>query len=249
MSKKLLKTLIKPVKYGLESLFGLEALLAEWWAAAAYRRVFFANWQLPPRHDLFLHKINLFWEWRKTRNAGWLERGIYSLLAIRHGAKVLELCCGDGFNAYYFYSGKAGSVLAVDIAAAAIRYAKRHFRAPNLTFEIADIRHQMPAADFDNIVCDVALEYFPEDDIHALMPAIRERLAARTGTFSGHVLLVKDEVLRNHRYRFTSKDDLKRFLAPHFRNVTVFETIFPERHNMYFWASDGALPLRENPEP
>jgi hypothetical protein len=38
-------------------------------------------------------------------------------------------------------------------------------------------------------------------------------------------------------------DDLKRFLSPHFRNVKVFETIFPSRHNLYFWASDGALPF------
>jgi hypothetical protein len=41
-------------------------------------------------------------------------------------------------------------------------------------------------------------------------------------------------------------DDLKRFLTPYFKNVTVFETIYSERHNLYFWASDGILPLSQN---
>ncbi len=37
--------------------------------------------------------------------------------------------------------------------------------------------------------------------------------------------------------------DLKRFLTPHFKNVRVFETIYPERHNLYFWASDAVIPF------
>jgi hypothetical protein len=39
--------------------------------------------------------------------------------------------------------------------------------------------------------------------------------------------------------------DLKRFFTPHFKNVTVFETIFPERHNLYFWVSDGIIPFSD----
>jgi SAM-dependent methyltransferase len=201
---------------------------------------------LPPRRDLLLHKINMFWEWRKTRNAGWLERGVYSQLAIRQGADVLDLCCGDGFYAYYFYSGKAGTVLAVDMDAAAIRYARRHFRAPNLSYEIADIRRQMPEGVFDNIICDAALEYFAEDEIRELIRAMRDRLAAKAGTLSGHALVGTADAVQNRQYRFTSKNDLERFLTPHFKNVTVFETIFPERHNLYFWASDGKVPLLAN---
>ena len=51
------------------------------------------------------------------------------------------------------------------------------------------------------------------------------------------------KAIHQHEYEFADMDDLKRFLSPHFRNVKVFETIFPSRHNLYFWASDGALPF------
>jgi hypothetical protein len=41
-------------------------------------------------------------------------------------------------------------------------------------------------------------------------------------------------------------NDLKRFLSPHFKNVTVFETVYAERHNLYFWASDSVLPFSDH---
>jgi len=50
--------------------------------------------------------------------------------------------------------------------------------------------------------------------------------------------------LSHHEYEFKSKEDLRRFLAPHFACVTVFETKHPGRHNLYFWASDGVLPFQ-----
>jgi len=49
--------------------------------------------------------------------------------------------------------------------------------------------------------------------------------------------------LSHHEYEFQDKADLMRFLRPYFRSVTVFETIYPDRHNLYFWASQGVLPF------
>jgi hypothetical protein len=49
--------------------------------------------------------------------------------------------------------------------------------------------------------------------------------------------------IHQHEYEFKNKEDLLRFFEPHFKNVKVFETIYPTRHNLYFWASDGALPF------
>jgi hypothetical protein len=36
---------------------------------------------------------------------------------------------------------------------------------------------------------------------------------------------------------------LIRFLAPHFANLTMFETIYPGQYNLHFCGSDGARPL------
>jgi cyclopropane fatty-acyl-phospholipid synthase-like methyltransferase len=203
----------------------------------------------PPQPEFFEHKIDLYWQWGATRNSHWVERGVYSTLAIKEGASVLELCCGSGFNTYFFYSKKARNIVAVDFDPVAIRCAKGSFTAPNLSYRVADIRSEMPSGDFDNIVWDGAIEHFTQDEIATLMKEIKQRLAARTGTLSGQTIVERDDgtkQLQHHEYEFKSKEDLARFLRPHFKNVTVFETIYPDRHNLYFWASDGIIPFMED---
>lgn len=49
--------------------------------------------------------------------------------------------------------------------------------------------------------------------------------------------------LKQHEYEFADKEDLKRFFVPYFKNVIVWETIYEDRHNLYFMASDGELPF------
>ena len=53
--------------------------------------------------------------------------------------------------------------------------------------------------------------------------------------------------LSHHEYEFKSKEDLARALKRHFAHVLVFENIssdqFEQRHNLYFYASDGQLPF------
>jgi len=152
---------------------------------------------------------------------------------------------GGGFNAHFFYSIRVGSMLSVDFDPKAIAYARRNFTAENVRYELADIRTQMPEGIFDNIVWDAAIEHFTEAEIDQLMGNIKKRLTP-TGTLSGFTIAEKTDgkkMLPHHEYEFKSKEDLARFFRPHFKNVKVFETIYPDRHNLYFWASDGILPF------
>jgi len=229
----------------LESLFSLEARAAERWVSGAHHRLFLAQWGIYPVPEFFDHKIGLYWMWRARREPHWVERGVFSLLTMEPGCKALELCCGDGFNAHFFYSARVGSMRSVDFDPKAIAYAKRNFRAENITYEIADIRTQMPQETFDNIVWDAAIEHFTETEIADLMGNIKARLPP-TGVLSGFTIVERSDgkkMLPHHEYEFKSKDDLARFFRPHFRNVKVFETIYSDRHNLYFWASDGILPF------
>jgi hypothetical protein len=59
------------------------------------------------------------------------------------------------------------------------------------------------------------------------------------GILGGYTIVERPngKSLSHHEYEFKSKEDLARFFTPHFKHVTVFETIYPERHNLYFWAS------------
>ncbi len=227
-----------------EAIFELESRLARGWASAAHRRLFAAQWSLPPNPEWFDHSIDLYYQWAKTNNSLWLERGAYGSLALK-GGRVLELSCGDGFNAKHFYAHRSQEVLACDFDPTAIRTARRKNHAPNISYVLADIRTQMPAGKFANITWDAAIEHFTPQEITAIMGSIKERLTS-DGILSGYTLVESAsgvKALHQHEHEFKDMCDLQRFLAPHFRNIRIFETIYPSRHNLYFWASDAAIPF------
>jgi SAM-dependent methyltransferase len=244
-STQKLRSRLSFAKPFLEKLFAFEAGIAERWAAGAHHRLFLAQWGLYPLPEFFQHKIGHYWLWEASNSPWAVERGVFSLLAMKQGCEALELCCGDGFNAHYFYRARVSSMICVDFDPKAIAYARKHFRSEAIRYEVADIRTQMPTGSFDNIVWDAAIEHFTESEIDAIMLEIKKRLSA-DGVLSGYTLVERPDGkkhLEHHEYEFKSKEDLARFLTPHFRNVNVFETVYPDRHNLYFWASDGAIPF------
>jgi hypothetical protein len=94
---------------------------------------------------------------------------------------------------------------------------------------------------------DAALEHFTKDEMKNILENIKERLS-NFGVFSGYTIVEKEsgqKSLEHHEYEFKSKEDLLEVLKPYFNNIIVFETIYPERHNLYFWASDGSIPFKE----
>ena len=207
---------------------------------------FFLQWQIGASHpEWFDHYLDLCYQWGKPfGNAFWVERGVFSMLAMKSGAKVLELCCGDGFNAKYFYSYKAGSICSCDFDSSAINHAHIYNATDKTQFVLADIRKNMPKGKFDNIIWDAAIEHFTPTEIEKIMFDIKDRLVSN-GILSGYTIVERPEgkSLEQHEYEFKSKEDLLRFLTPHFKHAKVFETIYSDRHNLYFYASDGVLPF------
>jgi SAM-dependent methyltransferase len=232
------------IKLLAESLFGLEARLAKTWASGAHKRLLAAQWSLKPTPEWFDHSIDLFHLWPKANSSLWLERGIFSGLALK-GENVLELSCGDGFNTKHFYAHRSKKVIACDFDPTAIRAARSKNPHPNVEYVLADIRTEMPKGQFRNIVWDAAIAHFTPEEVKGIMENIRARLAP-DGILSGYTIVVKADgtkQLPQHEYEFKDMADLKKFLTPYFQNVKVFETIYPERHNLYFWASNGVLPF------
>ena len=203
------------------------------------------DWGVAPQPEWFDHFCDQFYWFRQTQNPLWVERGIFGLLAIKQGANVLELCCGDGFNSYHFYSIRAEKIISVDFDKDAIPHAKKFNQAKNVEFKLCDIRNEMPYGKFDNIVWDAAIEHFTEIEIDGIMKNIKERLKA-SGVVSGYTIVERPtgvKSLSHHEREFRSKEDLKSFFDPLFKNVKVFETIYPSTHNLYFFASDEAIPF------
>lgn len=214
-------------------------------AARAHSAQMHYEWIVPPQPEWFDHFSDQFYLFRKSQTPLWAERGIFGLLAMKQGADVLELCCGDGFNAYHFYSIRAKRIISVDFDKDAIPHAKKFNQAPNVEFRLCDIRNEMPEGQFDNIVWDAAIEHFTEEEIAAIMKGIKDRLKPG-GVLTGYTIVEREDgqkSLTHHEREFKSMNDLKAFIEPHFQHVKVFETIYPVRHNLYFYASDGVLPF------
>ena len=96
-----------------------------------------------------------------------------------------------------------------------------------------------------NIVWDAAIEHFTEQEIDNMLFDIKRRLASG-GVLSGYTIVERhdgNKHIHQHEYEFHDKEDLLRFLSPHFQHVKVFETVYPSRHNLSFWASDSTLPF------
>jgi len=230
-----------------EAIFGFEAKLASWWAGHAYKRLFWSQWGVQPAPEWFNHNIDLFFQWKfQNKNSFWVERGVFSGLALL-GGDVLELASGDGFNAKYFYAKRSKSVTACDFDPSAIKYSSKNNSYRNVKYILADIRTDMPEGKFQNIIWDAAIEHFTEAEIEKLMPEIKSRLT-EDGIMSGYTIVEGSQVshgkmIHQHEYEFKNKEDLERFITPYFKNVNVFETIIDDRHNLYFWASDSVLPF------
>lgn len=198
--------------------------------------------------EYFDHYIDLHYQWKKNREAFPMERGVFSSLAMMKNAETLDLCCGDGFNSYYFYSKRSKKVTAIDFDREAIFWAKKNFRASNLEFIIGDIRTDIPNKIFDNIIWDAAIEHFTENEIVNLMKEIKSRLRPE-GILSGYTIVEAEhggKHLHQHEYEFHDKEDLARFLKPYFSNIHIFTTVYASRSNLYFFATDGTLPFEQD---
>jgi len=205
------------------------------------------EWNIKPIPEWFDHYIDHYYQWHQRRNPMWLERGCFNLLAIKENSNLLELCCGDGFNAYHFYSIRARNIIAVDFDKDAIAHAKKNNQANNINYQMSDIRINLPDDKFDNIVWDAAIEHFTKKEIIKLMEKIKNRLN-NNGILSGYTIIEEntDPGHPQHEIRFTSKEDLLSFFVPHFKNIKIFETIHPNRKNLYFFASDSILPFDDD---
>lgn len=243
--KALLQPLKSSVRWSLRAMFSLEAKIAAAWASSAYRRLMWAQWSIGGVSEHFDHRIEQYFHWPETGSPMWLERGLFSRFALR-GGDVLELTCGNGFNTRHFYAFGSRSVLACDYDPSAIAAARRDNPAANIEYVVADLRAGLPTGSFDNVIWDFGFSiarYFTEDEADRIFSGIKQRLADR-GIFSGYTAIeARSPREAAHRYGFQGAEDLRQLLTNQYANVRVLETTYPDRRNLYFWASDGPLPL------
>ena len=84
MFKKIVRLLLKSAII-FQPIVKLECFLSRKWASAAHRRLMILQWGLGSNPEHFDHHIDLYYQWLKTRNSLWLERGVFGSLALRGG--------------------------------------------------------------------------------------------------------------------------------------------------------------------
>jgi SAM-dependent methyltransferase len=208
------------------------------------------EWEVLSHSNYFDHYLNLH-GWHSSQNPMWTERGCFNLLAMKQGAKVLELCCGDGFNTYHYYSQRANKVVAIDQNEATIAHARTNHSADNIEYGLCNIIENLPVGEFDNVmefdnvIWDDAIAVFSRREISQILKLLKAKMKM-DGVLSGctHSIHPDAPNLYPHfKSFFDSRDDLAALFSSDFKNVKVFETVYPSRHNLYFFASDGVLPF------
>lgn len=236
MTDGLYRLLVGPVRWLNQVIRGFSALTH----AFQYK----LEGALRPSAEWFDHNLDAQWQWPRLGRSGFLERGVLSSLALRPQATVLELCCGDGFNARHFYAPRAARIVAVDANSEALRHARRFNSAPNISYQACDITLGLPAGPFDNVVWDTAIHHFTRTDALVILRHVAEVLTP-DGCLSGHTVIEHGSTYPYALQAFTDAGDLAALLNEVFPYVVIRTTTDPGRVNLYFFAARDrrALPF------
>lgn len=164
-----------------------------------------------------------------------VEAGIMGLLAIKKGDEVLELGCGDGFEAKNFFSSKAFHLTAVDSDPSAIRHAVKNNQAKNITYKLCDITRDMTVGNFDSIIWNRGPELFSRPVCESIISGIKLRL-------NGHGILAGSTVISPTNAWLGSPSDIETIISRYFGHVKLMESSWsPE--TFYFFASEKEIDL------
>lgn len=182
----------------------------------------------------FDHRADLH-RWSRSRSPLWVERGVYSRELMGTGCSVLDLCCGDGFYSYHFYSLTAGHIDAVDRHPAAIQHARRLYAHSVIEYHNLDIvTHPFPRPRYDVIVWDASIQYFAPREIHRVCEKIAATLEGKGVLAGSTILMTEARAVLGEKHHFRSANELRDMLQRVFPFVAILETIYPDRHNVYF---------------
>jgi SAM-dependent methyltransferase len=210
----------------------------------AHNLKFVCDLQIPPSSVYVDQYLNQFLLMSVAKRTWWVEGPAFCGLAIEQGARVLELGCGTGYYTDVFYAPFASDVVAIDIDPRAIETARRLHQAKNIRYEVMDFREELPAGPFDTVVWTPTIFAYSPDDVDAMMPKLRATMVdgARLCGFTCIEVEQAGPGILWHDTRSLA-ERLKRYFA----NVLAFErvhsTMRPPRHELFFFASDGTLPL------
>jgi SAM-dependent methyltransferase len=228
-----------PIDLALQAGFSGVAFLA--------RLAMIRDWTLQARGrpQFFKHRVNIARWHHEPRRWSFAARGVYAREVMRRGARVLDLCCGDGSYSHLFFSDVASRVDAVDLDGHAISYARRNYRNPAISFRQMDIlADELPSKDYDVVVWNAAICYFTIPEIDTVL---RKVIAVSCHDMKLVGMLPRANGWVDHKTEFADAGSVESLLSRYFAEVAVRELDEGATTTYYFRASTP-LPEMRNPE-
>jgi SAM-dependent methyltransferase len=176
-------------------------------------------------------------------NDYWAMSADLVLLKLPLEGKVLDLCAGDGFYDFHFFSRRASEVVSLELSQEAHRQAVRLHRHPNIRYLHQDILTYVPPADyFDIVVIRGAIEHFTRDEQHKIFNMAHHALKSK-GWFCGDTPAnskTDSKQLDAHENEWKDEDEMRAEISTVF---PIIETLTFRSHKRVtlFWQAQKEL--------
>ncbi len=162
--------------------------------------------------------------WQHSQDAAFAERGTYAAELIDPGDRVLDLCCGDGFYAYYFFAKRAASIDAVDLDEDAIRCARTRHAAENITHHMKNVvTSAFPRTRYDVVVWDGAMAHLEWNEIECVLRKVHRAIGNHGVLCGSEALEQPHEQSWDHKVALQSADKVRKLLEQFFTHVSILE--------------------------
>ncbi len=226
--------------------------LLESWVRHHHLSLFRKAWRTlkePPHFEDHRNFLNLWYldgkkGWPLGRNPDFLMRGLFNRMVIKKGDTVLDVCCGDGFFDYLFYSPLANQIDALDFDVEALKLARHYHQYVNIRYYQSNcLTESFPKNFYDVIIFDGAIAHFRKEEIDLLMNKFKGCLSAGGILVGSEALERLEEKTWDHHQIFPNAQDLEQFLKSYFPYVSV-KTLDPigDRYQEAYFRCSVAQP-------
>lgn len=151
--------------------------------------------------------------------------------------KLLNLCSGDGFYDYYFYSKRADEIISVELSEEPLNHAKRLHSAANIKYLQESVLTFEPSESyFDVVMIRGAIEHFSRQAQHLIMKKALMALKPG-GWFCGDTPARRydnSKHLSHHEYEWADEKEMKQELGHYFQHIET-SSLISDRVTTLFW--------------
>ena len=167
------------------------------------------------------HRIHFLYP-EKTFNDYWCITAVNAIQKLPLGGKVLDICSGDGFFAYYFYRTRAKHIDCIEISSFLCKHSQKHHSADNINYICADIlEHDISPENYDIIVMRSAIEHFSEINQNIIFQKVRNSLK-NNGWFLGETPANPEKntiMLKSHENEWTDEAEMRKQMQNFFSHI------------------------------